>query len=231
MLPAGLLRGRQGHETLGHGTRHLGRRGSDPGADCWRQCRRLLRRRGLPDRRPTISPRPPSASTDYCMVGYRLAEDGFAPRAGGAGLCHADADGFLTDGGRGGGHSDGRGGGNLRGGDEGGRRQRFSGDEVVSMNMWGFTPAVFGQLERPLRPVPSAIAARWPPPSSIFPRPSGARAGKCRPGEAPPTAAAEWIGATYTPDKALVVERIRTLIDAGAYPTPLWPGGSLSIAP
>ncbi len=163
-----------------------------------------------------------STSTDYCMVGYRLRNTVSPHGPVARGLCHADADGFLTDVAEVAGIQMDAAGEICAGGDSG-RRQRFSGDELVSMNMWGFTPAIFGQLQRLfaqfLRDRGSLSAAEFYIPAAVgtLVRQRAARV------KVLSTATAEWIGATYAPDKALVMERIRSLIDAGAYPSPLWP--------
>lgn len=105
---------------------------------------------------------------------------------------------------------------------------RLSGDEVVSMNMWAFTPAVFDHLDRLFRDfleksgasetaeffLPTAIdrlIRRKEATVDVLPTPD------------------RWYGVTYPEDKPEVVEGIRSLIAAGKYPAPLWnprPDGS-----
>jgi hypothetical protein len=115
--------------------------------------------------------------------------------------------------------------GEIQAGGDSGRRQRFTGDETVSMNLWGFTPAIFGQLERLfgrfLHDRGSLAAPEFYIPAAVgtLIRENAARV------KVLSTAAAEWIGATYAQDKSLVVERIRALTAAGVYPSPLWPDG------
>ena len=57
------------------------------------------------------------------------------------GICCADAEALLHRGRRGGGDRKGMRRGKSQTTAADGRRQRFSGEEIVSMNMWGFTPA------------------------------------------------------------------------------------------
>lgn len=86
-----------------------------------------------------------SGTSDYAMVGFvlrnTLSEFGGVSR----GVCQVSDDGFLqgvvelT--------SIVRDGEFARDTDATGRETRLTGDELVSMNMWGFTPAVFGQLD------------------------------------------------------------------------------------
>ncbi len=165
-----------------------------------------------------------SSATDYCMVGYRLRNTVSPHGPVARGVCRTDAGGFLA------GLSEVQGiemdaAGEIHAAVEGGPRQRFSGDEIVSMNLWGFTPAIFGQLERLfgefLGGQGSLAAAEFYIPEAVG---TLIRCGAARV-KVLPTGAAEWIGATYAQDKSLVVEKIRGLIAAGAYPAPLWPGG------
>src|SRR5258707_10692685 len=85
-----------------------------------------------------------SGTADYAMVGFllrnTLSDFGSVSR----GVCRVDGDDFLqgvvelTNIERDGAHA--------RNTDSSGRITTLSGDEVVSMNMWGFTPHVFGQV-------------------------------------------------------------------------------------
>jgi hypothetical protein len=162
------------------------------------------------------------SSTDYCMVGYRLRNT-LSPHGPVArGICRADTEGFLIEVAEVGGiERDAA--GEIQ--TAGGRRQRFTGEEIVSMNMWGFTPAVFPQLERLLG---EFLQDRGTLPTAEFYIPAAVaalvRSGAARVKvlDAP---GAEWIGTTYAQDKPLVMEKIRGLIAAGVYPSPLWPAG------
>ena len=89
--------------------------------------------------------RKPHADNDYAMVGYRLRNAMTANGTMARGVCET-ADGFLT--------------GvtertciEKRGDDaayteDGEHWTALSGDTVVSMNFWGFTPRILGELER-----------------------------------------------------------------------------------
>ena len=86
-----------------------------------------------------------SGSADYAMVGFvlrnTLSDFGSVAR----GVCQVSGDGFLQDvvemtkie----------RDGAQARNTDAAGRVTKLTGDEAVSMNMWGFTPRVFGHLQ------------------------------------------------------------------------------------
>ncbi len=103
-----------------------------------------------------------------------------------------------------------------------GRRQPLTGDELVSMNMWGFSPAVFAALEQQFVEFLAAVGDQ---PKTEFYLP-GAIDRLIRRGEAtvrvlPSTD--HWFGVTYPEDRPLVQRGIGQLVDAGLYPAPLWP--------
>ncbi len=105
--------------------------------------------------------------------------------------------------------------------DDGGDWHPLRGDEPVSMNMWGFTPAVFPQLEREFA---AFLAERGAEPKAEFYIPWAVdrllRAGGCRVRVLPTDA--EWFGMTYPEDRPEVQARIRALTARGEYPRPLW---------
>lgn len=98
---------------------------------------------------------------------------------------------------------------------------QFSGDEAASMNMWGFTPAVFTQLQQFFREfltlhgpdariecyLPSAVAA--------IIHAGQARVKVLR-------TSSLWFGVTYREDRSCVAESISRLIAHGDYPPRLW---------
>ncbi len=85
-----------------------------------------------------------SGTADYAMVGFVLRNTLSDFGAVSRGVCQVDNDDFLqgvvelTNIERDGVHA--------RNTDSTGRITTLSGDEVVSMNMWGFTPHIFGQF-------------------------------------------------------------------------------------
>jgi hypothetical protein len=103
----------------------------------------------------------------------------------------------------------------------------LTGDETVSMNMWGFTPAVFGPLrerfERFLESKGWDEKAECYLPNTVneliregqAPGQAGARVRVLR-------TSAHWFGVTYREDRAMVVEEIVRLVASGAYPARLW---------
>jgi len=97
---------------------------------------------------------------------------------------------------------------------------KFSGLEPVSMNFWGFTPAVFPMLESELLEFLGAQGAEMK--SEVYiPNTVGQLTHKalatCRVLETD----SEWFGVTYREDKPVVQESIRRLIAAGLYPQTL----------
>jgi len=165
-------------------------------------------------RRPAAGP-----LAEHALVGFPLATtlspDGPVSR----GICSVDAQGFLTgvrevlkverdgDGAR------------LR--DEAGAWQRLPGETPVSLNFWGFTPAVWGALtsgfERFLAENATSTTAEYYLPSAVQ-RLVSERAARVRVlgGGGP------WAGLTYPGDRPRLVELLLQLTERGAYPSDLW---------
>ena len=97
----------------------------------------------------------------------------------------------------------------------------LTGDELVSMNMWGFTPTVFaalrGDFERFLREQGGEQKSECYLPNSVNTL-VGAGAARVRVLSSPDA----WFGVTYREDRESVVARIGELVKAGAYPERLW---------
>ncbi|MFT3830927.1 MAG: NTP transferase domain-containing protein [Opitutaceae bacterium] len=148
----------------------------------------------------------------FAMVGYRLANTLSENGAVARGVCTVGADGRLqrvvenT--------------GILR--TEVGPRGKYTGEEIVSMNCWAFTPAFFTALDRQWR---AFIAARGAELKSEFYLPEavsqqiaeGAATVAVRP------TSAEWFGVTYREDKPRVQAALAALAARGDYPVPLFP--------
>ncbi len=160
-----------------------------------------------------------SGATDYAMVGFvlrnTLSEFGSVAR----GVCDVSAEGFL----RGvvetiGIERDGRG---AKTADGAGHATKLSGDEIVSMNMWGFTPWVFKQLDVYFRAFLAErgadLKAECYLPSAIA---DFIAKGEARVKVLPSSDA--WFGVTYREDRPRVIESLRALVRAGRYPEKLW---------
>jgi hypothetical protein len=100
--------------------------------------------------------------------------------------------------------------------------RKFSGDEIVSMNCWAFTPALFPALERQFG---AFLSARGGDPAAEFYLPS-AVSELVAAGEAAvrvlPTQGV-WFGVTYRDDKPRVSAAIGELVRRGIYPARLFP--------
>jgi hypothetical protein len=160
----------------------------------------------------------PVDSTAYSMVGFTLkntlSEHGTVTR----GVCRTDARGFLTD------IQElsgvGRSGGAVECAGPAGP-VRLTGDEPVSMNFWGFTPAIFAQLESEFRGFLSRHGSEAKS-ECYIPTTVGdlvtAGMATCEVLRTTST----WFGATYAEDKAAVQASIAALVRAGDYPASLW---------
>lgn len=158
-------------------------------------------------------------SSDYAMVGYplsqTLSEHGTVSR----GLCATDKEGRLqriteitriekTSIG-------------ARYTDAGGQIRQLTGDEIVSMNFWGFTPALFPQLEAQFR---TFLAKNAHDPKAEIYLPTCLSELNER-GEAKIAlhrSADSWFGLTYREDLASAQVAIKALVASGRYPAPLW---------
>lgn len=160
-----------------------------------------------------------SGALDYAMAGFvlrnTLSEFGSVAR----GVCDVSADGYL----RGvvettGIERDGRG---AQATDGAGHATKLSGDEIVSMNMWGFTPGIFthlgGYFAEFLRQRGADPAAECYLPTAVaaFIEAGTARVRVLPSGDA-------WFGVTYREDRPRVMESLRDLVRAGRYPENLW---------
>jgi UTP-glucose-1-phosphate uridylyltransferase len=161
-----------------------------------------------------------SASTDYAMVGFALrhtlSDFGTVAR----GVCQVNGSGFLEGVVEWTGIE--RDGDSATNTDSAGQVTRLTGDEVVSMNMWGFTPRIFAQLrelfQRFLELNGSNLQAESYISSAVdeLVLIGRARVMVLRTKDS-------WFGVTYRDDHPRVVENIGRLIHDGCYPKRLWP--------
>jgi len=147
----------------------------------------------------------------FGMVGFRLANTLSEHGAVSRGVCAAGADGLLCSIVEETGITPG----------EVGEGKKFSGGEVVSMNCWGFTPALFAGLETQFV---AFLAARGGDAKAEFYLPAAVSEQIGR-GQASvrvlPTDSA-WFGVTYREDKPRVQASIAELVRAGVYPSKLF---------
>ena len=157
---------------------------------------------------------------DCCMVGFRLdntlTDHGHVAR----GVCTVDERGHLLG---------------VR---ERTRIQRFGdsarytedgdtwieipGETTVSLNMWGFTPSLFAELEARFLPFLEGNADNILKAEYFLPEAVG---GLVREGKATVKVLStdeRWFGVTYKADKPMVEQAVRELIRRGVYPENLW---------
>ncbi len=160
------------------------------------------------------------ARGDFAMVGYRLAntlsEHGTVAR----GVCTATADGELV-----------------------GIREllkikrfpdgiKYTENDVdwiplepeswTSMNLWGFTPDLFGELEGRFPKFLEANAARIEKAEFLIPEVVGELIREKRARVRILPTRERWFGVTYPADRPIFQAAIRGLVDAGVYPRDLW---------
>ncbi|MCI6138621.1 MULTISPECIES: nucleotidyltransferase family protein [Clostridium] len=158
----------------------------------------------------------------YTMIGYQLyntlTENGHVAR----GVCSVDESGHLKDI-----HERTR---IEKHGDvaeytedDGASWTRLEEDTIVSMNMWGFTKSIIGELEKrfsaflkenlPVNPLKCEYFLPYVVDELL-------KAGKAE--VTVRKSVDRWYGVTYKEDKAVVVNAIRELKDRGLYPRKLW---------
>lgn len=106
-----------------------------------------------------------------------------------------------------------------------GAGKKFSGEEVVSMNCWGFTPSLFPGLDTQFREFLARVgSASVDPVKAEFYLPASVSTMVAR-GEATvrvlPTESA-WFGVTYREDKPRVSAAVAELVRTGKYPAKLF---------
>lgn len=155
----------------------------------------------------------------YLMIGYQLKNTLSEHGAVSRGVCSLSPEGYLID---------------LK---ERTKIQKFedgikfeefdtwlplSGDEIVSMNFFGFTPSIFYELETRFYKFLMNLAN--PEKSEFYLSEiigQLVRENRARVTVLPTNA--KWFGVTYPEDRALVEAGIRRLIEGGEYPEKLWP--------
>jgi NDP-sugar pyrophosphorylase family protein len=150
-----------------------------------------------------------AGTPDYAMVGFilknTLSPNGTVAR----GVSRVDANNYLT---------------NIvemMKTEADGKITKLTGDEAVSMNFWGFTPALFPQLkvefEKFLKKSGGEQKSECYIPATVGDLVTSGRA-KCK----VLRSSDSWFGVTYREDRPQVVESIRQLVAQGKYPEKLW---------
>ncbi len=163
-----------------------------------------------------------SDKLSFCMVGYQLkntlTENGSVAR----GCCQMDANGYLetidertniiktAD-------------GAAYSKDDGATYIPMSADSLVSMNMWGFTPDIFAELDDSINRFFKEDILKNPLKSECFiPMEVGRLITEGKATVKVLSSEDKWFGVTYKEDKPFVMDSIQKLKDAGIYPNKLW---------
>lgn len=159
-----------------------------------------------------------SGTTDYAAMGLILRNTLSDYGAVARGVCEVDGNGYLVnvlelkniE----------REGGHAKNTDASGLETKLTGNEIVSMNMWGFTPQIFPQLLDHFQTFLEAngedLEAECYIPNTVnellLAKEARVKVLRC---------ADSWFGVTYREDHSRAVDRIRHLIEAGHYPRKL----------
>src|SRR3989442_4077688 len=158
-------------------------------------------------------------SAEHALVGYTLRETMSAHGGVSRAIAEVDAQGYLSQltevadiAGRG---------TTYTGRTLAGETLMLDGGELVSMNLWGFTPAVLPTLERQFARFLEARGTE-PTPEFLLSEAVGAQvsAGDARV-RVLPAAGSQWFGMTYAADDERVRDRITGPVGPGQYPTNL----------
>lgn len=95
-------------------------------------------------------------------------------------------------------------------------------DSVVSMNMWGFKPSLFNELETGFKEFLSKLSPDDIKKEYLLPEVVGQLVSKGKAKVKVLKTSDQWFGVTYKEDKEAVVASIRNLIDKGVYPAKLF---------
>ncbi|UCF20939.1 MAG: NTP transferase domain-containing protein [Gemmatimonadota bacterium] len=161
---------------------------------------------------------PGRSQLDFAAAGYRL-RDTLSPHGGvSRALCELDDDGYLrrvveVK-------NVGEEGGTLGGRTLSGRRLELTGEETISMNLWGAEPAAFPLLQERFA---HFLDERGADPDAEFLLSEAVNeliaARACRVKVIP--ASGPWLGVTYQDDRPHVEARLQGLVAAGQYPAVL----------
>jgi len=158
-------------------------------------------------------------SKTYCMVGYEvnktLSEHGFVSR----GVCEVSGEGNLTgvverekigwDNNR------------IVYKTAGDKTIELSGEEIVSMNMWGFKPSFFQYAERDFKKF-LQDNIHQPKTEFLIPSVINKLVDENEITLKVLSTSSNWFGVTYKEDKPVVIKKIRELVEKGEYPDKLW---------
>jgi choline kinase len=153
-----------------------------------------------------------ASENHFAMVGFKLANTLSEHGAVSRGICAVDRGGMLS--------------GVVEQtgilATEVGDGKKYSGKEIVSMNCWSFTPAIFAGLDAGLRTFLGSSASSGAKAEFYLPAAVSAliQEGVAKVRVLPTTS--QWFGVTYREDKPRVQAALAALIAAGQYPARLF---------
>ena len=161
-----------------------------------------------------------SGTHEDAMVGFILRETLSDFGSVARGVCRCNAEGYL----------DGieeltgieRDGDHARNTDAASRVTNLTGDETVSLNMWGFTPRIFPQLRRLFSSFLESNGADLKA-ECYLPKALNQLVAEGQDRVKVLRSRSAWFGVTYREDRPHVTEAIGRFVAAGLYPEQLWP--------
>ena len=162
------------------------------------------------------------ASSDYCMVGYRLGNTVTDHGSVARGVCVVDENGYLTE------IAERTKIEKYEGGihfteDDGATWTDVDADTPVSMNMWGLTPGFIAEVEKDFPRFFKEEVPANPLKSEMFlPKTIGQLLQTKNTTVKVLRTADKWYGVTYAADKPQVVAALKDKAAQGAYPDGLW---------
>ena len=162
------------------------------------------------------------ASSDYCMVGYRLGNTVTDHGSVARGVCVVDENGYLTE------IAERTKIEKYEGGihfteDDGATWTDVDADTPVSMNMWGLTPGFIAEVEKDFPRFFKEEVPANPLKSEMFlPKTIGQLLQTKNTTVKVLRTADKWYGVTYAADKPQVVAALKDMAAQGAYPDGLW---------
>lgn len=110
----------------------------------------------------------------------------------------------------------------IQGLDLGGQTRSLTPDVLVSLNFWGFSPAVFPQLEALFSKFLTHGGLEAPKAEFYIPSAVSALIDSGATRVTVLSSTDQWMGVTYREDRAAVAAALSRLVEEKIYPTPLW---------
>ncbi len=161
-----------------------------------------------------------SFTADACSVGFKLENTLSDYGTVNRGVCRTDSSGLLTkveETKRIARRSDG-----IISGEHRGEQRILSGEDTVSMSMWGFGTDFLPRLERQLSAFLEKLPPDEPQAELTIADAVDAEINNSKFKVQNITTDSRWFGITYEADVASARETLKNSVEAGIYPSPLW---------